>query len=243
MIRDLTKVDNKMGLMSKNRIFFLCLILLLAGMLMGCNTDDDSGDDEGDTPAGVWTRISNYYYSYNNDGLLSSEQDDNDADGNINSSVDLSWYYDYDNANFPDRRTGYRMYEGLIPPGQDPPADAIGEYFYDSNGCNYELRETDQSSGVEVRWEYDIIIDSDCNRSRYRYYDEDDALLESGEYTWTNGAVTKLELDSDDYWIYTLDADGKRESYDFYSNGALFRYGNYLYSGERLIRLENFERR
>ena len=244
MICDLISFKVKGGYMTGYRVFFLFLLLLLAGMIVGCNTDGDSGGgDDDDTPAGVWTLISNYYYSYNNDGLLSSEQDDNDADGFINSSADLSWYYDYDNANFPDRRSSYRMYEGLIPPGQNPPADAIGEYLYDSNGCNNELIETDQSNNNEIRWEYDTTGGADCNRTRYRLYNENDDQIESGTYTWTDGAVTRLELDSGDYWVYTIDEDGNREAYDFYSSGELFRYGNYIYNGDRLTRLENFERR
>jgi hypothetical protein len=231
MLRDLIKRDDKFGFMTGYRMFMLCLMLLLAGLLVGCNTDDDSGDDEDDTPAGVWTLISVYYYDYNSDDQLIRETDDNNA-SNTRDSGDVTWDYEYDTDGL---RTGYLMYEGA-----DLDADGVGTYFYNTNGCNNRLEEeTLQGTNLQV-WTYDV--DSECNRLSYTY-DGNDTDETGTYYRDGDGNVIELRLGNNDYWEYTLDLNGDRLRYDFYQNNALVRYGIYYYAGGRLDELRNFEKR
>jgi hypothetical protein len=237
MIRDLNSFKVKDEFMTGYRIFFLCLMLLLAGILVGCNTDGDSGggdDDDDDTPAGVWTLISVYYYDYNADDQLVIETDDNNANDDRDTG-DVTWEYAYGTDGL---RTGYEMFEGAV--GINPDPDGIGTYYYDINDCNDRLEEeTSQGTNLQV-WTYSV--DSECNRISYAYDGSD--TTETGTYSRDgDGNVIELRLGNNDYWEYSLDANGDRLRYDFYQNDTLVRYGVYYYAGGQLDELRNFEKR
>ena len=140
-MRKISLLDNKREFMTGCRMFFLCLVFLLTGMLLGCNTDDESGDDEDNTPVGVWTLISVSYYEYNSDDQLIRETDYNNT-GNTRDSSDMTWYYEYDSDGL---KTGYYMYEGFVGLNPDPnvDADGVGTYFYNTNDCNNRLDRAD----------------------------------------------------------------------------------------------------
>ena len=231
MIHDLFYFHKKSRFMAGYRLFSLFIMLILTVLLAGCNTSDDSGDDDGDASTGVWTLISRYFYDYNADDQLIRETDDNNAN-NIIDTGDVTWEYEYDSDGL---RTGYLMFEGA-----DLDEDGIGTYFYDSNDCNYRLEEeTPQGTNLQV-WTYSV--DSDCTRTSY-YYDGN-GTTETGTYTRDeNGNVTKLTLDNGDYWEYDLDTNGERIGYDFYQGGTLVRYGIYYYTGGLLDELRNYEKR
>jgi len=234
MIRDLNIFRVKGEFMTGYRIFFLFLMLLLAGMIAGCNTESDSNDDDDDdTPANAWTLISVYYYDYNNDDLLITETADNNANNKADTG-DQTWHYEYDANGL---RTGYQMYEdGRI--GGDP--DGIGTYYYNTNDCNTRLEERNaQGTDLQV-WTYNV--DSECNRTSYSY--DGNGTTETGTYYRDDdGNVIELKLGNHDYWEYTLDANGDRLRYDFFQNDTLVRYGIYYYAGGQLDALRNYEKR
>ena len=231
MIHDLVSFDGKRGVTAGFRLFILCFVLVLSGMLAGCNTDDGGSDD--DTPSGVWTLISVYYYDYNGDDQLTIETDDNNANNKVDTG-DQAWYYEYDTSGL---RSGYTMFEDGRTLG-DP--DGVGTYFYDGNDCNNRLEEeTAQGTNLQV-WTY--TVDSNCIRSSYSY--DGNGTTEVGTYTRdANNNITKLKLDNGDYWEYTLGTNGDPTRYDFYHNGALYRYGEYVYVNGLLDRLRNYEKR
>jgi hypothetical protein len=235
---DIFMLGKKNGDVTGYRMFFIGLVFLLTGMLMGCNTDDESGDKEDDTPASGWFLTSIYYYDYDSDDQLSIETNDNNANDSRDTG-DVTWYYEYDADGL---RSGYYMYEGSIGLNPDPnvDADGVGTYFYNTNGCNDRLEEeTLQGADLQV-WTFDV--DSECNRLSYTY-DGNDTDETGTYYRDGDGNVIELRLDSKDYWEYTLDINGDRLRYDFYQDDTRVRYGIYSYADDRLDVLRNYEKR
>jgi hypothetical protein len=228
---------NQTGMLKTTRRWMLILfIALLTGMIMGCNTDGESGGGGGDsdTPSGQWTLVSAYYYYYNGSDQLIREVDDNNASGATDAG-DITWLYDYDND---DLRTGYLSYNG-----NDFDPSGVGTYFYDTNDCNDRLEEeTPQGTNRQV-WTYDV--NADCTRNSYHY--EGDNPSEDGIYTRNgDGFVTRLKLDSGEYWDYDVDDDGKRLRYDYYEDSGenVSRNGVYYYDNkDRLDQLNSYEKR
>jgi hypothetical protein len=203
--------------------FFICFVLITF-VAAGCwdDTDDDDKDDHAgyDSPF-EWPITIAYYYNHSGaSGLLLSEWDDNNYDGNI----DAVWDFEHDNNG---KLESYTYDEN-----NDGTNDWNGEYFYeggDSDNCMERLVQTSVDASEELRWEY--TFDVDCNRETYILY-ENDVATEHGEYFRdSDGNLLELVVPTLGTWYYTVGISGKPLSYEYDngSNNSIDRVGTYHY--------------
>ena len=201
--------------------YFICFSLITF-VAAGCSNLEDSKDDDNagyDSPF-EWPITIAYYYNHSGaSGLLLSEWDDNNYDGNI----DAVWDFEHDNNGKLESYTYEENNDGNV---------WDGEYFYvngDSNNCLERLVQTSMDASEELRWEY--TFDVDCNRLTYVLY-ENDVEEESGTYDRdSDGNLLELVVPTLGTWYYTVGISGKPLSYEYDngSNNSIDRVGTYHY--------------
>lgn len=205
--------------------YFICLAFI-AFVAAGCSgledADDDNNNNAGYDSPFEWPITIAYYYNYTS-GILLSEWDDNNYDGNI----DAVWDFDH---NIDGDLTRYDYDEN-----NDGTYDWEGVYIYNGD-CIESLVQTRVDASEELRWEY--TFDVDCNRLTYELFEDgptDTDPEESGIYTRdADGNLLELEVDTLGTWYYTPGISGNplRYEYDDGSNGSIDRVGTYHYDDD-----------